>query len=76
MKKRNSLTLRSNRDTEEFRRMAVRRKVKSAAVLTGDALLIKRPNVCATISLSCYNIFILNFALKLFVLMPIVTTFH
>lgn len=56
--------------------MAVRRKVKSAAVLTGDALLIKRPNVCATISLSCYNIFILNFALKLFVLMPIVTTFH
>lgn len=67
-KKRNSLTLRSNRDAEEFRRMAVRRKVRSAAVLTGDALLIQRPKVGA--------IFILNFALKLFVLMPVVTTFH
>eukprot|EP00064_Thunnus_orientalis_P021135 superscaffoldBa00006236_g21290 len=32
LKKRNSLTLNCNRDTDEFRRVAVRRKVKGAAV--------------------------------------------
>lgn len=32
LKKRNSLTLNCSRETEEFRRVAVRRKVKGAAV--------------------------------------------
>ncbi|XP_060885761.1 FYVE, RhoGEF and PH domain-containing protein 4-like isoform X1 [Labrus mixtus] len=48
LKKRNSLTLRSSHDTEEFRRVAVRRKVKGAAVDCDASHPVAGSGVCGS----------------------------
>ncbi|XP_067437956.1 FYVE, RhoGEF and PH domain-containing protein 4-like isoform X1 [Thunnus thynnus] len=50
LKKRNSLTLNCNRDTDEFRRVAVRRKVKGAAVDCHAAHTVVSSGVCGSYS--------------------------
>lgn len=62
LKKRNSLTLRCRQDEEEFRRVAVRRKVKGATLQTGEALWFKCPTACTTVTLACSNRVILHYA--------------